>query len=262
VLDGYFGPVVTRTLVEAERRLARLTDVIVAVSPEIRDELLDFRIGSPERYAVIPLGLDLDDFLDVTRPSGRLRAALGLAATVPLVGAVGRLVAIKGNGTLLEAVASLPDVHLALVGDGDERPALEVLAERLGIAARVHFTGWWDDVPAAMSDLDVVALTSRNEGTPASIIEALAAQRPVVATDVGGVRSVVEHGVTGLLVPSGNHSAVARALGALLADPGVGAGMARTGRDRVRERFGIGRLLGDMRTLYDELLGARIVARR
>src|SRR5207302_1849521 len=135
---------------------ARFTDVMVAVSPEIRDELLELRIGSPRQYVVIPLGLDIERFLAVREPSGNLRARLGVDSDVPLVGSVGRLVPIKDNATLIEAVAEVPGVHLALLGDGDQRSMLEQTARRRGIWERVHFTGWWDDIPAAMSDLDVV----------------------------------------------------------------------------------------------------------
>jgi glycosyltransferase involved in cell wall biosynthesis len=256
VLDGYFSPAVGRAFIEAERRLARRTDVIVAVSPEIRDELLDLKIGTPRQYVVVPLGLDIDAFLAVREPSGKLRSHLGLAPDVFLVGAVGRLVAIKDNTTLPEAVAHVPDVHLALVGDGDQRPQLEAKVRTLGIGDRVHFTGWWDDVPAAMSDLDVVALTSRNEGTPVSLIEALACGRPVVATDVGGVRFVVEDGVNGLVVPPGDSRRVAEAIATLAADRSLRSRLEGAGRAHVRERFGKDRLLTDIRDLYQELLGS------
>jgi glycosyltransferase involved in cell wall biosynthesis len=254
VLDGYFRPAVSRAIIETERRLARLTDVIVAISPEIRDELVELRIGKPAQYVVIPLGLELDPFLEVRQPSGKLRAHLGLAPDVPLIGAVGRLVPIKDNVTLLQALVELLDAHLVFVGDGEVRDLLEERARDFGIAERVHFTGWWHDVPAAMSDLDVVALTSRNEGTPVSLIEALACGRPVVATDVGGVRYVVEDGVTGLLAPPGDPRRVGQLLGQLVGDADARRRMGAEGRRRVAERFGKERLLADIRDLYRELV--------
>ena len=265
VLDGYFRPSVARVFVETERRLARRTDVLVAVSAEIRDELLDLGVGRPGQYEVIPLGLDLASFLAVDGPSGALRVRLGVPGDCALIGAVGRLVPVKGLETLLEAVARLPEVHLALIGDGESRPALEARATALGLGRRVHFTGWASDVAAAVADLDVVVLTSRNEGTPASLIEAGACGRPVVATRVGGVPLVVQDGVTGLLAASGRPEEVAALVQRLLADPALGRSMGIAARAHVRTRFGQERLVDDVRRLYTDLLGRpplRRLARR
>lgn len=254
VLEGYFGPLARQAFIRAERRLARSTDVLVTVSPEIRDELVDLGIGRPGQYHVIRLGLELGPFLAVNGQSGRLRAHLGLSSTAPLVGIIGRLVPIKDHLTLFAAIRRLPGVHVAIIGDGQLRPQLEARVQALGLGDRVHFTGWWSDVPAAVSDLDAVALTSRNEGTPVALIEAAAAGRPVVATDVGGVRSVVEDGVSGLLAPAGDEERVSALLGRLLADPSLRQRMGQAGRQLVRERFLEDRLLRDMRALYSDLL--------
>jgi len=256
VLEGYFRPRVQAAFIEAERRLARTTDVLVAVSPEIRDELVDLGIGRPSQYRVVPLGLDLSPFLRVRQPSGQLRAQLGLGPEVPLVGIVGRLVPIKDHGTLLRSLASLDGVHLAVIGDGELRADLEQMARDLGIADRTHFTGWWGDVPAAVSDLDVVALSSLNEGTPVALIEALAGGRPVVATAVGGVPSVVVDGVNGILVPSRAVGPLADALERVLDDPGLRTRFGDEGRQSVAERFGQDRLVADIRGLYEELLAS------
>ncbi|HEX2119820.1 MAG TPA: glycosyltransferase [Acidimicrobiales bacterium] len=257
VLEGYFRPSTQRAFVEVERRLARQTDALVAVSPEIRDALLDLRIGRPAQFHVISLGFDLSSFLTVEGPAGTLRAKLGLAGDVPLVGIVGRLVPIKDVPTMLAAMVELPEAHLAVVGDGEMRPALEERARQLGIASRVHFTGWWPEVAEALSDLDVVALTSRNEGTPVSLIEAQAAGRPVVATDVGGVRYVVEEGVGGHVVPPGDARALAGRIARLLGDPGLRRDMGEKGRASVRHRFGKDALLSGISDLYTGLLDRR-----
>jgi glycosyltransferase involved in cell wall biosynthesis len=255
VLDGYFSPLVSRAFVAIERRLARRTTALVAVSPEIRDALLDLGIGRASQYRVIPLGLELDDFLAVDGPTGVLRRQLGLDATVPLVGAVGRAVRIKALDQAIDAVERLPSVHLAIIGDGDERPALEAEVRRRSLGDRVHFTGWSASVVDAVSDLDVVLLTSRNEGTPVALIEALAAARPVVATDVGGVRSVVDHERTGLLAPFGDVTLLAAHLERLLADRPAAARLGVAGRAHVAARFGSTRLLHDIDALYSELVG-------
>ena len=259
VLQGYFSRLQQRTFLELERVLAKRTDALIAVSPEVRDELLDLGVGRSEQYRVIPLGIDLEPFLEVGGPSartGRLRSALGLSTDVPLAGTVGRLVPIKDHATLFSAVAKVPGLHLAVLGDGELRSALESLAVECGIAGRVHFTGWWMDVPTALADLDMVVLSSINEGTPVALIEALAAGCPVVATDVGGVRHVVQDAETGWLCRSGDADGLSVLLGRVLAQPQVAKLMAQEGRRRVVERFGSGRLLADHRALYRDLLGS------
>jgi glycosyltransferase involved in cell wall biosynthesis len=256
VLEGYFGPATQRAFLGAERALAARTDVLIAVSPQVRDELLALGIGAPSQYRVVPLGLDLSRFADAPPTAGALRRRLGLGPDVPLVVAAGRLVPIKDLGTMLAAVAQLPGVHLALLGDGECRAELEARAAELGLAGRAHFLGWYDDLPGALADADVVALTSRNEGTPVAVIEALASATPVVATDVGGVAFVVDDGVTGLLAPKGDASAVAERLGRLLGDRDLAAKLAEAGRRDVLERFGYRRLVADISALYDELLGS------
>ena len=254
VLDGYFSPAVRRAFIEVERRLARHTDVLVTVSAEVRDDLLDLGIGRPEQYRVINLGFDLRPFLAVEGPTGALRGRIGVGADVPLVGVVGRLVPIKDLETLLAAVAQLDETHLAVVGDGELRGHLERRARDMGVAARVHFTGWVPDVPSALGDIDVVALSSRNEGTPVSLIEAAAAGRPVVATRVGGVPLVVKSGVTGYLTAPGDAGEMATLLRRLLADGRQRAAMGAAARSYARDQFDQRRLLADIAELYEELL--------
>ena len=253
VLQGYFSKPVQTVFSNAERYLARRTDVLVAVSTEIRDDLLKMGIGTEDQWRVIPLGFDLHPMLRVQGRTGALRDRLGLGEA-PLVGVVGRLAPIKDHRTLIEAVARLHGVHLAIVGDGEMRSELEDFVSNRGIQKRVHFIGWSLDVPGVVADMDVVALTSRNEGTPVSLIEASACARPVVATDVGGVKAVVQDGTSGILVPAGDASAVAAGLERLLGDPELGERMGAAGREHVRERFTSDRLVCEIRSLYLELL--------
>ena len=254
VLEGYFNPSVQRAFVETERRLAARTDALIAVSAEVRDDLLALKIGRPDQFSVISVGIDLSSYLAIDGRSGVLRAELGLGPTTPLVGVGGRLVPIKDHATLLAAIGKLEGVHLAVIGDGELRGQLETLTVDRGLADRVHFTGWSGDLPAALSDLDVIALTSRNEGTPVALIEAAAGGLPAVATDVGGVRSVVRDGVTGLLAPAGDDDVVAALLARLLGDPAERQRFGQAGREWVRTRFGEQRLLDEVRDLYPDLL--------
>ena len=254
VLEGYFAPASQRAIVAVERALGAQTDMLIAVSPQVRDDLLALGIGSAEQFRVVPLGLDLGRFAVPAATAGVLRRRLGLDPDVPLVLAAGRLVPIKDLGTLLRALAQLPGVHLALLGDGEARPALEALASTLGLTGRAHFLGWYLDVAGALADADVVALTSRNEGTPVAVIEALASSTPVVATDVGGVGFVVRDGETGLLAPRSDAAAVAERIDRLLADRDLGAALAQAGQRDVLARFTVQRLVADITALYDSLV--------
>ena len=256
VLDGYFSPRATRTFIQAERALARTTDVLVAISPEIRDELLDLGIGRPEQYRVIPLGFDLSDHLAAGASTGTLRRSLGVPDDAVLAGIVGRLVPIKDHETMFGAIARTSGIHLAVIGDGERRSELERSAGAFGIGARVHFLGWRTDVAAVMSELDIVALSSRNEGTPVSLIEAAACARPVVATDVGGVRSVVKDGVTGFVVPPGQPAALARALERLARAAELRAAMGAAARE-ASAPFSLARLVKNVQALYAEVLASR-----
>jgi glycosyltransferase involved in cell wall biosynthesis len=256
LLRGYFTPAIARAVALTERRLARRTDALVAVSPEVRDELLAAGVGHRDRWHVLPIAIDLGPFTGATATTGVLRGQLGLPADVPLVGAVGRLAAIKDLEVLVRAVAGLPSVHLVLVGDGPERDRLTRVAGELGVGDRVHLVGWWSDVAAVYPDLDVVALTSRNEGTPSSLIEAAAARRPVVATDVGGVRHVLGEG-GGWLVPAGSPVAVRDALREALTDRPAATARAAAGHDHVHATFGAAASAAQHATLYDALLADR-----
>ncbi len=258
VLHGYFTPAVSRLFVAIERWLARRSDRLIAVSETVAAELLARGIGTAERFAVVPLGLDLERFLHAERARGELRAELGLAPGVPLVGIVARLVPVKAHEVFLAAAAgvarTVPEARFLVIGDGERRPALEAEAGRLGLGGRVRFLGWRRDLERVYADLDVAVLSSRNEGSPVSLIEAMAAARPVVSTRVGGVPDLVEDGVTGCLVPPADGPALAEAIRDLLANPERRQTLGLAGRKRVFPAFGAERLLSDIDRLYTTLL--------
>jgi glycosyltransferase involved in cell wall biosynthesis len=144
-----------------------------------------------------------------------------------------------------------------IIGDGEWRAELEALVRRQGLAERVKFLGWRQDLDRIYADLDAVVLTSANEGSPVSLIEAMAAACPVVATRVGGVPDLVEHGVSGLLGRAGDPAATAEAIATLLADPERRRALGQAGRKRVRDAYGIDRLVSDMDRLYSDLVRER-----
>jgi glycosyltransferase involved in cell wall biosynthesis len=260
VLEGYFSAPATRVFIVLERLMARATDRIVAISPAIRSELLDlYRVGRPDQYRVVSLGFDLTPFAAVDeRTRAAARAALHIPSDVPVVGTVGRLTAIKQHTLFLDVVKELAAAHPRLValvaGDGEEREALERHATAAGLADRVRFLGWRRDLTTVYGATDVFVLTSRNEGTPVALIEAMAAGVPGVSTDVGGVKDVIDSPDVGVLAPFGDVAALAAGVLRLLDDPAARAAMGARARQTVIDRFGLERLVADIVALYRELL--------
>jgi glycosyltransferase involved in cell wall biosynthesis len=261
VFDAYFTPAKTRLVVAAERLLAGRAHALVAVTDRVRRDILARGIGRDDTVVVVPLGLDLDPLVAAPARRGELRRELGLDAAAPLVGIVARLVAVKAHEVFLAAARAIaparPDAVFLVVGDGERRGELEALAADLGLGARARFLGWRADLDRLYADLDVVVLTSKNEGSPVALIEAMAAGRPVVSTRAGGVEDVVADGETGLLAPVGDAAAVARAILALLDDPERAARLGAAARASAAARFGSRRLVGDIDALYRRLLAER-----
>jgi glycosyltransferase involved in cell wall biosynthesis len=258
VLHGYYSPRQSQLLRRMERGLARLTDCIIAVSEQVKRDLMTYGVAASDKIRVIPLGLELDPFLNGRASRGAFRRELQLNGVERLVGIVGRMFPIKNHSLFLEAATLAaredPAVRFVIVGDGILRPELERQARETGIADRVIFTGWRRDLPRIYADLDVLAVTSNNEGTPVSAIEAMAAGCPVVATNVGGLPDLIREGETGYLVPPGDAPAVATALLRVLHQPEMAQRMGEAGRMAAQERFAIQRLITDMEQLYLELL--------
>jgi glycosyltransferase involved in cell wall biosynthesis len=261
VLRGYFNPFVTLGFRTLERWLASGTTKLIAVSPEVRDDLVRLGVAPQEKFAVIRLGIELGERVgggdDVRRET---RRQLGIGPDAFVVGWVGRMTAVKRTDDVLRAFRELldrdVDAWLCLVGDGPDRAHMERRAHELGIARRCLFVGYQDDVAPYYEAIDALLLPSVNEGTPVSVIEALAAGRPAVATRVGGVPDVVRDGVDGFLSDVGDASTLADRLAELARDPERRAEMGREGREHVVQRYAVDRLVDDVDRLYRELLSA------
>jgi glycosyltransferase involved in cell wall biosynthesis len=260
VLRGYFSPPKQALFRGLERALARAADAIVAVSDSVKRDLVELGVADDRKIRVIPLGLELSP-LAGELPRGVLRRESGIPDDAPLVGMVGRLVPIKDVPTFLRAAvrvrARRPDARFVLVGDGEERAALEALSRELGLADVLHFLGWRRDLAQVYGDLDVVVNASRNEGTPVALIEALAAARPVVATAVGGTPDVVGRNERGRLVPPGSPEALAEVVLDVLAQPEPARCAALAGRAHVMAHHSCERLIRDMDALYRQLSPGR-----
>jgi glycosyltransferase involved in cell wall biosynthesis len=280
IFHSYYGPLKTRVFLFVEQALARLaTDRVVVISPRQLEEInARFRVGRREQFKVIPLGLDTRPFDDWRERRTHARREMGARDSDALVGIVGRLTEIKNHELFLEAAALLKErraqdaaaegrVRFVIIGDGHLRGRLESHARALGLADDVEFAGLRDDPEDFYPALDVVALTSHNEGTPLTLIEAMANSRACVATAVGGVVDLLG-GVDeselrrphawqvcerGLQVRAGDAEAFADALAHLVASPELREALGERGREFVARSYSVDRLVSDVLALYEEL---------
>ncbi|MBS1581173.1 MAG: glycosyltransferase [Bacteroidetes bacterium] len=285
VFHSYFGHLRTTVYKNVERFLARRSSRIVAISDKQKDELVaEHRICPEDKVTVIPLGFDLARFQeDQAAKRALFRRVYGLDEDEIAIGIVGRLVPVKNHDLFLRGLKHLHErtgrkVRAFIVGDGEERDRLQQYSAELGMSlaqgpyfnghgfghgvngkplverADVTFTSWIKEIDIVHAGLDAVALTSFNEGTPVSLIEAQAANRPVVSTNVGGIENVVVEGSTALLSPTDDARAFGENLLRVVEDDALRARMACAGWDHVRQRYHYTRLVQDTAALYRQLL--------
>jgi glycosyltransferase involved in cell wall biosynthesis len=248
VFDGYFSPAVTRVFILLERLAARWTDRIVTLTDAEAEQHLALGIGRREQFVTIPSGVELEAVLGA--------APIRLAEGGRVVGTVGRLAPVKGHRHLLDATPILlkrcADATVVLVGDGERRGALETQARDLGIAERVRFTGYREDVAALIAGMDLFVLPSLNEGMGRVLVIAMALGKPIVATAVGGVPELLGHGEAGVLVPASDPRALGDAIAELLSDPARAARLGETARRRA-PRYSADAMVEALATLYRRL---------
>lgn len=264
IFTGYFNFLKSRLFILIEQLLAFFTSKIITVSDSIKKELVSLHISKEDKIEVIPLGLELDRFLQI---GGKTGSSLNIDI-------IGRLVPIKNHRLFLEAagyvIRNYPDAKLRfrIIGDGQLRPELEKYSQELNIQAYVDFLGWQRDLVKIYSDSDIVALTSINEGTPLSLIEAMASARGIVATGVGGVRDLlgreIEAGIKsepgfrilerGIMVKPSDPVSFAKALILLLKEDVLKKDMGTRARGFVKDKFTKERLIRDIESLYSRIL--------
>jgi glycosyltransferase involved in cell wall biosynthesis len=258
VFSGYFGSRSSAAIIRIERFLGHRSAALIALSEGQRLDLLDQRLAPADRIRIVPLGLRLERFRHPDRSASR--RALGIPPDRPSVVAIGRQVPIKRIDRLIEAFRTVRgsgiDAHLYLVGDGQERPRLEAFVRDADLEASVTFAGWSRRGEEWIAAADVVALSSDSEGTPLALIEAATAGRPVVATDVGGVRDIVRDGVTGFVVQREDVGAMAASLARILRDDDLRHRMGDAAAGTA-DLYSADRLVGDLDALYREVLAAR-----
>jgi glycosyltransferase involved in cell wall biosynthesis len=271
VFHSYFHPLKTKIFINIERRLGRKTDAIIAISQQQKKELtVDFNIAPENKFHVVPLGLDLDKF-QVNREEKRqsFRSSFAVNEDEVVLTITGRLVPIKNQSLFLEGVKHLlqnsrQKIKAFIVGDGETRTILEEKARQLGIGFSTEkdskhdqplvFTSWRSDIDYINAGSDIVVLTSFNEGTPVSLIEAQAAGKPVVSTRVGGIEDVVKDNETGLLSDINDIAAFGENLLKMTENKELRCKFGEAGEKYVTTRYSYRRLVKDMSHLYNELL--------
>lgn len=274
VFHSYFNSAKTNLILRAERFLAKRSSAIIAISATQQKELVeDFKIAPIEKFRIIPLGLDLDKFSqDYTAKRKQFRDEFNMADDVIAIAIIGRLVPVKNHTLFLEGLQHVLNntsrkVKAFIVGDGETRTALELKAKELGILFTgekdtdhphpLIFTSWRSDVDVINAGADIIALTSFNEGTPVSLIEAQAAGNPIVSTSVGGISDVVLEGRSGLLSPLSDNQQFCTNLLELVNNDELRNSLSQQGNAFVKEQFSYQRLMKDMSQLYNELLENR-----
>jgi glycosyltransferase involved in cell wall biosynthesis len=261
VFWGYFNSLQTRLFILLERWTARITNAIVTLTPQEKEDHLCFHIAPEEKFAVIHSGINLETFLAASFQSAETKAVLGILPEMTVVGTVGRLTTVKGQDVLIRAASDLirqgEKIVLLLLGEGELRRDLEELTFRLGIAERVRFLGWRSDVARVMSAFDIFCLPSRNEGMGKVLVEAMALGKAIVASDIGGIKDIVLHGENGLLVPVGDVEAWAEAIGRLCRDPERRRRMGDAGR-LIAPRYSSDEMIKKIDQLYGKLLPRNI----
>lgn len=270
VFHSYFGKAKTKTFIEIEKYLAKKSSGIIAISDIQKQELGSvYKICTPEKIKVIPLGLDLDKFQqnkDIKRLA--FRSKFQIEEDEIAIGIIGRIVPVKNHEMFVAAIARLlpltkKKLRFIIVGDGDMRSNTENLIRAAGINyayfpenknnAQAICTSWQTEMDYVLAGLDIVALSSHNEGTPVSLIEAQAAGKSVVSTNVGGVADAVLNGESGFITPPGDSNAFCDALLHLVEQESLRVDFGEVGRNFVQSKFSYQRLVREMDHYYQEL---------
>lgn len=276
VFHSYFTKAKTQVFLNIERALAKRTDSLIAISEQQKRELTrDFRIAKPYKFNIVPLGFDLDRFCnDHEAKRKAFRQEFDIKDDEIAIGITGRLVPVKNHSLFLEGIAHIlknsnRKIRAFIIGDGETREEIEAKAITLNIPYTkfgeqhiphrpLTFTSWRTDIDVINAGLDIICLTSLNEGTPVSLIEAQASNKPLVSTRVGGIQDIVQEGQTALLSDINDRQAFCDNLLLLVNDDTLRATLGKNGAGWVVEKFSVQRLADDFRKLYYRLLERKL----
>lgn len=260
VFYGYFGKSLTKAVIAAEAVAAHLCDRIVGLTPAECDEWVKFGIGKKEKYVAIPSGISFRKIDDDISYDVDMRSELNVPADGVLVGSVGRFVGVKGYDYFIAAAVEVmrrrKNVHFVLVGDGPDRKKYADMLEGAGADGRFHLIGWQLRPAAAIRAMDIFVLSSLNEGMGRVVVEAMYLGKPVVATKVGGVPSLVSPD-TGILVEPASVEALVVAIERLADYPEMAAGMGRKGKEKAVSSYSADNMVDGLDGLYKELLSRK-----
>ncbi len=258
VFYGHFGRVASWVFLQVERLLALGTTHLIALTEAERDEHLAEGVGRAECFSVVPSGIDLERFRCKAGLFGRRPQGMTYPTDAIVVGSVGWLTEVKGHRFLIEALARLkpqhPKLHVVILGSGRLREEYLALAERLGVGDAVHLLGERQDVPDCLAAMDLFVLPSLNEGMGRALVEAMAAGRPVIASNVGGIPAIVEDRRTGLLVPPADPVSLAAAIDELLRWPDLAKTVGAAASESIGARFGTQAMVRAVEAVYETAL--------
>jgi glycosyltransferase involved in cell wall biosynthesis len=279
VLHGYFNRLKSQMFIWAERLQARFTDAIIVISESQSSELSrKYRIAPVEKFRTVKLGFDLEGFSPAATVKGQFRSRIGVASDAVLVGIVGRLVEIKNHWLFLDAAKRMIQkgwnvpIKFVIVGDGELRQTLMSYSVAHGLSSHVVFSGWARDLPQVYADMDILVLTSINEGTPVSIIEAMASSVPVIATDAGGVRDLLGTARTdlvgdgfeicqrGVMCRQRDVDGLTKGIQFVISNPHVRTEICKAARSFVMRDYSKERLFGQIESIYLDLLKDHTIA--
>ena len=256
VFFGHFGPVLSRIFLWVERLIAPLTDRVVALTAGESKDYADLKLYPREKIAAIHSGVDVEKFKKVPVGAVEKKRSLGLEQKGLVVGFIGWLLPIKGPMHLLKAMEDVwrdhDDTSVVFIGKGDLDVDLRAEALKISANGRVNFLGWRSDIDEIMPVFDIFVLPSLNEGMGRVLVEAMAAGKPIVASNVGGIPDLVQHGYNGLLVPPGDEKALAAAIRQLIDDPDKAKIMGQRGRELCHQ-FSVESMVEKIDALYTEL---------
>jgi len=257
VFFGHFNTMAAKLFLLIERLTAMITDRMVALTKGERQDYIKLFVARPDRIVTIHSGVDVEHYMNVPVNMAAKKRSLGLNPNSLVVGTVGWLLPIKGPMHLLNAMGKIwqirLDVELVYVGKGDLEEAIKQQALKMGASERVKVLGWRDDVHEIMPVFDLLALPSLNEGMGRVLVEAMAAGKPIVASNVGGIPDLVHHGKNGFLVKPGDETGLSVAIEKLLADENMRHAMGKRGQIVARD-FSEEKMIKKIDSLYQELL--------
>lgn len=276
IFHSYFSPLKTKIFINIEKYLASKSSRIISISDIQKEELCnEFKICSMEKCVVIPLGFDLSRFREnQIEKRNSFRSFYKITDDELAIGIIGRITPVKNHDLFLRSFGSMlkrtnKKIKAVIIGDGEDMLKTQqlclalnlVFCENSSISSEVNviFTSWIKNVDWAIAGLDIVAMTSLNEGTPVSLIEAQAAGKPIVSTNVGGIENVIKQGITGLLSTSGEINSFSENLLKIINDESLRIRLSLIGWEHVKNKFHFTRLVEDTRQLYHKLLSQNSV---